>query len=135
MNVVIEYETALARHPAAVAEVMKAIARSRSKDRDCDPTHFQWTYLWCLSVQSFSMSDLLAGNLPTETRPLEARICGLSLSAEKGRKYARSETVYDYTRDGAEALPPEVRAYHEKRNAAAGSHAPMVEALIGMFSR
>jgi len=90
--VAISYETALSRHPAAVAEVLAMLAKSRSKDPDCDPTHFAWSYSW--------------GFLS-----LEERVGSVSLYAVKGRKYAYSHGAYDYARDGAEALPPEVRAY------------------------
>lgn len=112
MIVAISYETALARHPAAVAEVLAMLAKSRSKDPDCDPTHFAWTYSWGISGQCISLGELLAGRNPVETRSLEERIGSVSLYAEKGRKYAYSDRTYDYARDGAEALPPEVRAYH-----------------------
>ena len=112
MKVVIPYETALSRHPAAVAEVMAMLAKSRSKDSDCDPTHFVWTYSWGLSFQCASLGELLAGRALAETRSLEERIGGITLCADKGRKYAYSRSPYDYTRDGAAALPPEVRAYH-----------------------
>lgn len=131
MNVVIDYETALARHPNEVAAVRAMLARSRSKDRDCDPTHYVWTYFWGISGQSFSMGDLLAGNLPTETRSLEARIGSVTLCAHKGRKYGYTRYAYDYARDGAAGLPPEVRAYHERgyneaeRDVAAGTHPPI----------
>ena len=112
MIVAISYETALARHPAAVAEVLAMLRKSRSKDLDCDPTHFAWTYSWGISGQCISLGELLAGRNPVETRSLEERIGSVSLYAEKGRKYAYSDRTYDYARDGAEALPPEVRAYH-----------------------
>ena len=112
MRVAISYETALARHPAAVAEVLAKLAKSRSKDLDCDPTHFAWAYSWGLSFQCCEWDQLLAGSYPVETRSLEERIGSISLYADKGRKFAYSHDTYDYARDGAEALPPEVRAYH-----------------------
>ena len=112
MRVAISYETALARHPNEVAAVMALLAKSRSKDLDCDPTHFAWAYSWGLSFQCFTLGQLLAGSYPVETRSLEERIGSISLYADKGRKYAYSHGTYDYARDGAEALPPEVRAYH-----------------------
>jgi hypothetical protein len=110
----IPYETALARHPREVAEVMANLAKSRSKDPDCDPTHFVWTYSWGISVRSGSLADLLKGAFPTETRSLEERIGSITLCADKGRKYSYSRDAYNYTRDGAAALPPEVRAYHKE---------------------
>lgn len=112
MRVAISYETALARHPAAVAEVLAILAKSRSKDSDCDPTHFAWAYSWGLSFQCATLGELLAGRKLSETRSLEERVGSISLYADKGRKYAYSHGTYDYARDGAEALPPEVRAYH-----------------------
>lgn len=108
----ISYETALARHPAAVAEVLAMLAKSRSKDPDCDPTHFAWSYSWGISFQCSSLNELLAGRAFAETRSLEERVGSVSLYAEKGRKYAYSHGAYDYARDGAEALPLEVWAYH-----------------------
>ena len=112
MKAEIPYETALARHPNEVAAVMAMLAKSRSKDPDCDPTRFVWTYLWGISFQCCTLGQLLAGNTPVETRSLEGRIGSVTLCADKGRKYAYSRDAYNYTRDGAAALPPEVRAYH-----------------------
>lgn len=114
MKVVIPYGTALARHPNEVAAVMAMLAKSRSKDPDCDPMHFMWTYSWGISVQCCTLGDLLAGNTPTETRSLEERIGSVTLCADKGRKYGYTRDAYNYTRDGAAALPPEVRAYHKE---------------------
>jgi hypothetical protein len=108
VNATITYETALERHPVQVAEILKDLAKSRSKDRDLDPTHFTWTYNWGISVQGCSLADLLSGNGPKpETRTLAERIGGVTLRADKGRKGTYAPTTIT-------VLPPEVLAYHEE---------------------
>lgn len=111
MNITITYETALARHPMQVAEILKDLAKSRSKDKDMDPTHYKWEYSWCISVKSCSFADILSGKgQEPETRTLEERIGFVSLYATKGRKYGCAATGIK------DPLPPEVLAWHEEQS-------------------
>jgi len=92
MRLEIPYEEALKRHPIQVAETMKMLGKSKSRDKDVDPTHYIWVYDWGVWGKACSLADILSGNVQEETRTMEERICGISLFATKGRKYGASDT-------------------------------------------
>jgi hypothetical protein len=107
VNFTISYETALARHPAQVAEVMAKHAKTRGKDKDCDPTHFTWEYSWGVWGKSCSFVDILSGQEP-ETRTLEERLTSIALHATKGRRWAKATIPAP--------VPPEVLAWCEEQS-------------------
>lgn len=109
MKVLISYETALARHPERVTEIMAKHAKTRGKDKDQDPRHFTWSYNWgvfCEPVRLYTKPDGTFGF--QEPTPVEKRISGIELLATKGRRWARSSELIK------DSLPPEVLAWHEK---------------------
>lgn len=108
MYLEIPYETALACHPKLVQVVMDKLARGKSKERGSAPESLKWGYTWSLSVKSITLSELLKGVQPTETRTLDERIhCGLIASKGRWR-----ETAF-YMGTGMHPVPPEVMATME----------------------
>jgi hypothetical protein len=55
------YEEALSENPGAVAEVLKTLRKSRSKNKKADPATLSWSYGMALSVQCLSLMDRLSG--------------------------------------------------------------------------
>lgn len=84
MYLEITYETALACHPKLVTVLMDRLARGKSKERGSAPETMKWGYSWGELVQGCSLDQLLRGERPVETRPLEERI-RWGLTASKGR--------------------------------------------------
>lgn len=104
----IPYETALACHPKLVQVVMDKLARGKSKERGSAPETLEWGYSWSLSVKCITLSEMLKGVKPVETRTLDERIhCGLT-----GSKGRWKETAF-YMGTGMHPVPPEVMATME----------------------
>ena len=102
MYLEIPYETALARHPELVAEVMATLAKGKSREKGSPPESLTWGYYWGVTVQSLSFAQMIRGEVPVETRSLEQRT-SCALKGSKGRWYGVA-----WPKDGIRPVPQEV---------------------------
>ena len=107
MYLEITYETAMARHPGLVAEIMALLAKGKSKERGSAPESLTWGYSWGLSFRSVTLGQMLKGDQPTEDRTLDERIHCV-LVARKGRWHGAAGPS-----NGFHPVPAEVMANME----------------------
>lgn len=105
MYLEITYETALACHPKLVTVLMDRLARGKSKERGSAPETMKWGYSWGELVQGCSLDQLLRGERPVETRPLEERI-RWGLTASKGRWKDSAQYMGPRPRSRPRCWPP-----------------------------
>lgn len=103
MYLEITYEQASARHPELVAEIMDKLSKGKSREKGSPPESLTWGYYWGVTVQSFTLGQLLSGKgPPVETRTLEERT-SCALKGSKGRWHGVS-----WPKDGIRPVPREV---------------------------
>lgn len=110
MNNSITYEDALLKHPEQVADIIQQMRKSRIKNKNTEPSTWNWSYTWCQEVECCDIEEMLSSMFSGERErkererkalPLEERItrelskCRVSLSGHSRSSPVSTEVLRD----------------------------------------
>jgi len=68
MKTIIDYNTALERHPNAVEAIREKIIEGTSKDKNTSLEDFEWSYDYCIQCQAYNITQVFDGTAQRDSQ-------------------------------------------------------------------